>query len=72
MEAGVRVLRAGDVVESVPGTKRVTLALTDAIGITVHRTEKTNLDEIEAELVELDESAMFDSGNLRKLLMVSQ
>ena len=62
-EVGMRKLQAGDVVESKPGTKRVTLAVTDAIGVTVHRTDKTDLDEIEAELIEPDDAALFDSSN---------
>ena len=68
-ENGMRKLQAGDVIESKPGTKRVTLAVTDAIGITIHRTDKTDLDEIETELIEPDETALFDSGNkLRQII----
>lgn len=70
-ENGMKRLQAGDVVESKPGTKRVTLAVTDAIGITIHRTDKTDLDEIEAELIEPDTLALFDSANKLKLKEIS-
>jgi quercetin dioxygenase-like cupin family protein len=66
-EDGMKHLYAGDVVESKPGTKRVTLAVTDAIGITIHRTDKTDLDDIETELIEPDTTALFDSSNKLKL-----
>ena len=68
-EVGMRKLQAGDVIESKPGTKRVTLAVTDAIGITIHRTDKTDLDEIEAELIEPDDAALFDSSNKLKQIV---
>ena len=63
-------LKAGDVIESQPGTKRVTYAVVDSIGITFHVTDKTDLDEIEAELIEPDETALFDSGNKLKEIML--
>jgi quercetin dioxygenase-like cupin family protein len=69
-ENGMKRLQAGDVVESKPGTKRVTLAMTDAIGITIHRTDKTDLDEIEAELIEPDTTALFDANNDIKKLRI--
>jgi quercetin dioxygenase-like cupin family protein len=68
-ESGMRKLQAGDILECQPGTKRVTLAVTDAIGITIHRTDKTDLDEIEAELIEPDNSALFDSSNKLKQIV---
>lgn len=69
-ENGMKKMQAGDVISSLPGTKRVTLALTDAIGITIHQTEKTDLDEIEAELIEEDKTALFDSSNKIKQLVI--
>ena len=65
-EKGMVKLCAGDIIESKSGTKRVTLALTDAIGITIHKTDKTDLNEIEAELIEPDETALFDASNKLK------
>jgi len=69
-EKGMRKLMPGDVIESQPGTKRVTLAMTDAIGITIHKTDSTDLDAIETELVEPDETALFDSGNNLKSMLL--
>jgi quercetin dioxygenase-like cupin family protein len=66
-EGGMKRLKAGDVVESKAGTKRVTLAVSDAIGITFHRTDETDLDAIEKELIEPDELALFDSSNKIKV-----
>lgn len=66
-EGGMRHLYPGDIICSKPGTKRVTLAVTDAIGITFHKTNKTNLDKIEKELIEPDELALFDSANKLKV-----
>ena len=69
-ESGMRRLQAGDVVESRAGTKRVTLAATDSIGITCHRTDHTDLNLIEAELLEPDDSAMFDASNELKPILL--
>ena len=68
-ENGMKRLKEGDIIESEPGTKRVTLAVVDSIGITVHRTDKTDLDEIEAELIEPDDLALFDSSNKLKQIV---
>lgn len=65
----VKTLRAGDVIECPPGTKRATYALTDAVGITIHKTDKTDLDEIEVELIEPDNAALFDADNAVKVLL---
>lgn len=68
-ENGMKRLKEGDIIESEPGTKRVTLAVVDSIGITVHKTDKTDLDEIEAELIEPDDLALFDSSNKLKQIV---
>lgn len=51
------------VIVSQPGTKRAVHAITDATCLTVHRTDSCDLDEIEKELVEPDETALFDARN---------
>jgi len=68
-ESGMRRLKAGDVIESKPGTKRATLAETDALAMTVHRTEHRDLDAIEAEIIEKEDAALFDARNLLKAIV---
>jgi hypothetical protein len=63
-----KIYRAGDVIVSQPGTKRAVTALEDSICMTVHRTDKTNLDEIENEVVEPEAYALFDSANRLRML----
>jgi len=65
-ETGMRHLKEGDVICSKPGTKRVTFAITDSIGLTVHKTDKIDLDEIEEELIEPGGVSLFDSDNKLK------
>lgn len=65
---GVREIAAPAVIVSKPGTKRAVLAMEDSVCMTVHRTDKTDLDEIEAELIEPDGTALFDAYNRPKEL----
>jgi hypothetical protein len=51
-EEGMKRIQAPAVIVSKPGTKRVGLAHTDTIWVTVHATHETNLDRLEAELIE--------------------
>jgi quercetin dioxygenase-like cupin family protein len=69
-ENGMKKLSAGDIIECKSGTKRVTLATMDSIGTTVHKTDKTDLDEIEVELIKPDETALFDSSNKLKSIVI--
>ena len=62
-DEGVQEITGPRVLVSRPGTKRAVLALTDAVCMTVHRTENTDLDEIERELIEPDDSALFNAQN---------
>jgi len=60
---GVTEYEAGSVLVSKPGTKRAVLALEDSVCMTIHRTDLTDLDEIEAELIEPDVTALYDARN---------
>ena len=62
-----RTLKAGTVLVSKPGTKRALFAIEDAVYMTVHRTNKRNLDKIEKELIEPDRKALFDASNKLKV-----
>jgi hypothetical protein len=63
-----KVYRAPAIIVSKPGTKRAVLAIEDSTCITVHRTDKTDLAEIEAELIEDEPGALFGPGNQLKSL----
>lgn len=49
-----------------PGTKRAVYAHEDSLCLTVHRTQETDLERIESELVEEDPSSMYLPGNVLK------
>ena len=68
-DSGVMDLSAPAVLVSKPGTKRAVLALEDSVCLTVHRleTKTEDLDVIESELIEPDETALFDSANRKRL-----
>lgn len=62
-------IRAPRIVVSSPGIKRAVYAHEDSICITVHRTDSRDLEEIERELIEPDETALFDAHNKLKGLL---
>lgn len=63
-----RIYEAPSVIVSRPGTKRAVLALDDSVCLTVHRTDKTDLADIEAEIIEPDDTALFGPDNRLKSL----
>ena len=58
-----RIVEAGDVVSASSGVKRVLVSLTDCVGMNLHITTSDNMEEIEKELLEEDETSLFDIYN---------
>jgi hypothetical protein len=50
-EDGIQTYQAPYVFTSLPGTKRVVVSVRDVIWVTVHLTEETDLEKIEAEII---------------------
>ena len=71
-EEGMIEMKAPYIHVSKPGTKRVTWAAEDSTGVTIHRTEKTDLHDIEAENIEEDVNAKFDMLNALKSLGIEE
>ncbi len=63
---GVQVITGPHLLCSKPGTKRVVYSVTDAVCMTFHRTDSTNVEDAEEELVEHDPASMFTIGNKLK------
>ena len=64
---GVQEVTGPYLFSSKPGTKRAVYAMTDALCMTFHRVESSNVEDAEAELVEHDPDSMFSVGNKVKL-----
>lgn len=60
------VLRPGDVIPSMIGTKRAVLALTNVVVMTVHKTDKNSTEGLEEELIEDDGLSLYDVNNQPK------
>lgn len=67
-EGGIVAMQEGTVVVSSPGTRRIGVTYEDTIAVTVHRTDKTDLDEIEKEIIQPDPESpcFFDARNQLK------
>jgi quercetin dioxygenase-like cupin family protein len=59
-------LRPGDVIVSPIGTKRVVFSVTDVVVMTVHKTDKTSVDDLEEELMHDDGRSLYDVNNQPK------
>ncbi|MDE2098333.1 MAG: hypothetical protein KGL39_13855 [Patescibacteria group bacterium] len=58
------------VFEAQGGDKRALYAHKNSVYITVHKTDKTDLDEIERELIKEEDTSLFDSSNKLKFDVV--
>ncbi len=65
---GRQVIKAPAIFVSHPGVKRAGYAHEDSVFVTVHNTDLKDLAQIEAELVEPDDTALFDERNKLKAL----
>lgn len=61
-------VKAPKIFVSQPGTKRAVYAHVDSLCLTIHRTDLRNLDEIEKEIVEPDDEALFNAHNKTRAL----
>ena len=71
-DAGVQTVTGPYLMCSKPGTKRAVYAETDALCITIHRVDSTDVESVESELVEKDPTTLFAVGNKVKPLEVPQ
>lgn len=70
-DEGVHSITGPQLLCSKPGTKRAVYAETDALCMTFHRVDSTNVEDAEAELVEEDINNMYSIGNKTKPLEVT-
>lgn len=71
-DEGVREVTGPAVFVCKPGTKRAVLSLTPATCLTMHRTDNTDLEALERELVEDDPDACYGPGNTLKTKELTQ
>ena len=63
---GVATVTGPHLLCSMPGTQRAVYAETDALCMTIHRTDAVDVEAAEADLVEDDPDSAFGLGNLLK------
>jgi hypothetical protein len=68
-EEGMKRIQAPHTLVSKPGCKRVGLAHEDTVWTTVHSCMETDLERIEAHLLEPDETSLFAVGNRLKTVL---
>lgn len=60
------IMECGAVIVSRPGAKRVGYAFEDSVFVTIHRTDLTDIEEIERSVTEDDPQSMYLPGNILK------
>ncbi len=60
---GTKEYKSGDIIVSMPGTKRAAIALGDGSFICLHYAESETLDDLEEELMEKDYLGLYNSNN---------
>jgi hypothetical protein len=71
-DEGLIRCHAPQVIVGKPDMKRVGYAHTDCTVLNIHKTNSRDLDEIELELIEPDEKALFDASNRLKTDQLEQ
>lgn len=66
VRVGEETITGPRLIECEPGTKRAVYAITDALCMTVHKTAATDLEAVEAEIVEPDPTSPYTVGNRLK------
>jgi quercetin dioxygenase-like cupin family protein len=65
---GVRLVRAPEIIHSQPGAKRAGYTLEDTIWVCVHRTDETDVEKLEAELIAPSFEALDEAPKLEGAL----
>lgn len=65
-QGGNFMICPGDIVPSPIGTRRIVMALTDVVVLTVHKTDKIDTDGLEEEIMEIDPDTLYDVNNRLK------
>jgi len=66
-EFSSKLYESGDIIKSTPGIKRVVFAITDCACVTVHRTDKIKVEDIEEEVIDPEPFSAYDSYNKIKV-----
>ena len=68
---GLFTLTGPYLLTSKPGTRRAVYANTDAMCMTIHRVDSTNLEDVENDLVEPDSDSPFGADNKLKVELLT-